>query len=94
MSAASRIFLYSGRFGKDYKRAEKRGKNIKKLQEIIEALRSNTPLPARCRPHKLNGNWAGHMECHIEPDWLLIYKITDETLFLAATGSHADLFKK
>lgn len=56
-------------------------------------LASDTPLPARCRPHKLKGNWIGYWECHIEPDWMLVYDFDNETLGLAAIGTHADLFK-
>ena len=83
----------SNRFQRDYKRAIKRGLSIEKLECIVDMLSNEMPLPTRCRPHKLTGNWLGYWECHIEPDWLLIYDFDNETVDLAATGTHADLFK-
>jgi mRNA interferase YafQ len=59
----------------------------------LSLLLADEQLPERCRPHKLIGNYLGFWECHIEPDWLLIYDVTPEFLELAAMGSHADLFK-
>lgn len=79
-------------FQRDHKRAVKRGLKMEKLGSIIDMLANEIPLPTRCRPHKLTGNWLGYWECHIEPDWLLIYDFDDEILGLAATGAHADLF--
>jgi len=55
-------------------------------------LQSGSRLPARCHPHALRGNWAGHWDCHIEPDWLLLYRITERELVLVRTGTHAELF--
>ena len=72
----------------------KRNKNMALLKSIIVMLENNEKLPTSARDHKLVSNWTGRRECHIEPDWLLIYKIPDEsTLLLERTGSHADLFK-
>ena len=88
-----REILYSNRFKQDIKRARKRQLNLSKLQNIIDLLASDHPLPIKCRPHKLSGNYAGYWECHIEPDWLLIYSLDLGTLDLAATGTHSDLFK-
>jgi mRNA interferase YafQ len=79
-------------FERDLKRIKKRGKPLHKLQEIIELLAHQHPLPARQRDHMLTGNWQGTRECHIEPDWLLIYKVVESTLTLIRTGSHSDLF--
>ena len=81
-------------FAKGIKRQQKRGKNLHKLQRIINVLLEDAPLPANARPHKLKGEWQGFWECHIEGDWLLIYSYEDEALILHATGSHQDLFKK
>jgi mRNA interferase YafQ len=64
------------------------------LRAVIEALADDSPLPERCRPHMLSGNWVGHWECHIRSDWLLIYKLTDEVmvLTLVRTATLSDLF--
>lgn len=83
----------STRFRKEYKLAVKRGKDINKLKHIIDLLTCDAALPERCRPHKLSGNYAGMWECHIEPDWLLIYEITKDELQLFRLGSHSDLFE-
>ena len=74
------------------KRAAKRGKDMQKLREVIDLLLAETPLPTRYRDHPLKGNWIGWRDLHIEPDWLLIYRIANERLELAASGTHADLF--
>jgi mRNA interferase YafQ len=82
-----------GRCRKDIKRAKKRGKNLDKLWSIVDKLRKFEPLEMRHRPHRLSGNWYGAWECHIEPDWLLIYHITDKSIILVRTGTHSDLFE-
>jgi mRNA interferase YafQ len=79
-------------FNKDIKRLQKRGKNIGKLKEVIELLIEKKPLPPKNRDHRLTGNWINHRDCHIEPDWLLIYKLLDDELRLERTGTHSDLF--
>lgn len=73
---------------------QKRGKNMKKLEETIRILSSGEILPERYLDHPLNGNYKGYRECHIEPDWLLVYKIDNNTLtlVLSITGTHSDLF--
>lgn len=83
-------------FKKDYKRCKKRGLPIARLKEVIGILAMSELLPAKNLDHALSGNWAGHRECHIQPDWLLIYRIEDDVLVLtlAHTGSHSDLFGK
>jgi len=90
-----RTIVISSRFKKDVKRTKKRGKDLDKLEEIVGLLAQDQDLPTRCRPHKLIGNYEGFWECHIEPDWLLVYGINDEenTLDLARTGTHSDLFR-
>ena len=83
---------YSGQFRRDVKRAEKRGKDMAKLREVILLLVEGDPLPARYKDHPLSGEWSHHRECHIEPDWLLIYKVDGNDLYLVRTGTHSDLF--
>jgi len=80
------------RFEKDVKLALRRGKNTDKLWTIIDQLQKNKPLAPRHRAHRLSGDWSPNFECHIEPDWLLIYYIADDALELLRTGTHADLF--
>ena len=74
----------------------KRGLNIDLLEIVIATLALGEPLPDKNKDHALTGNWIGHRECHILPDWLLIYRIEDDVLVLtlARTGSHSDLFGK
>lgn len=81
-------------FSKDYKRAMKRGLNMTRLQSAVETLARGEALPPHFHDHALSGNWANHRECHIAPDWLLIYQISEEVLILelTRTGSHSDLF--
>lgn len=83
---------YSTRFKKDFKTCVKRGYKMALLQQAIDTLRIPSPLPAKNRDHNLSGNYSGYRECHIEPDWLLIYKQTDDELRLDRTGTHADMF--
>ena len=87
---------FSGQFKRDYKLALKRGLDPKKLEEVITLLCAETPLPERYRDHApVNSrNYKDMRECHIQPDWLLIYKVVRETLILELirTGSHSDLF--
>ena len=85
--------VYQKRFEKDIRKAKKRGKNMPKLKSIILSLLKEEPLPAKNRNHKLKGEFEGYWECHIEPDWLLIYKKTSEAIILVRTGTHSDLFK-
>ncbi len=88
-----RDIVWTTQFKKDYKLALKRHLDIELLDDIIRTLSRGEPLPERNRDHALTGNWAGHRECHILPDWLLIYRIEDDVLVLtlARTGSHGDL---
>lgn len=85
---------YSAKFKKDFKLIQKQGNEIKLLQEVIELLCAEQQLPPKNKDHALSGDYAGHRECHITPDWLLIYKIEKDilTLSLTRTGSHSDLF--
>lgn len=79
-------------FRKDLKRMRKRGKDLAKLELIVECLVKDLELEARHVPHPLTGNWKPLWDLHIEPDWLLIYQLTDDEVYLARTGSHSDLF--
>ena len=81
-------------FKKDFKLAMKRSMKIELLEEVIAMLAMGETLPDKHKDHALTGNWVGHRECHILPDWLLIYRIEDEVLVLtlARTGTHSDLF--
>ncbi len=85
---------YSARFRKDYKTVKKRGYNTALLEEVLDILCEEQPLPPKYRDHALTGNFTGHRECHITPDWLLIYKIEADELLLSLTrtGTHSDLF--
>lgn len=82
----------TAQFKKDVKRLRKRGKDLEKLKTAVLLLLSEKPLPARYRDHPLTGRWAGHRDCHIEPDWLLIYRRLEGELRLERTGTHSDLF--
>ena len=83
-------------FRKSAKRAAKRGKDIRKLKKAVDLLALGAPLPAALRDHALSGLWRGHRELHLEPDWLLVYRIVENILVLELvdTGSHSDLFGK
>lgn len=83
---------YSTKFKRDFKVCAKRGYNLKRLQNIIDILRVPDSLPPKNRDHNLTGNYAGYRECHVEPDWLLIYQQTETELLLYRTGTHSDLF--
>lgn len=80
-------------FEKDIKLARKRGKDLRKIHTIIELLLKNKNLPEKYCDHKLSGNYTNRRECHIEPDWLLIYKPRANEIVLERTGTHSDLFK-
>lgn len=79
-------------FGADVKRQKRRGKDLEELLATIELLAEQGSLPPAYTPHRLSGEWSGVWECHIEPDWLLIYMVTDEEVLLIRTGTHDDLF--
>ncbi len=88
----SRIIRRTTQFKRDYKRMKRRGKRLERLREVVQQLAAGQPLEDRYRDHPLLGGYRGTRECHIEPDWLLIYEVTEEELVLIRTGSHADLF--
>lgn len=86
---------FTNQFKKDFKLIKKRGKQVEKLFEVVAKLANGEPLEHKYNDHELVGNYKGYRECHIEPDWLLIYVIRNDVLVLTLnrTGSHADLFK-
>lgn len=88
------IVKNTSQFKKDYKLAQKQGLDIKLLKDIVSKLANGETLPEKHRDHNLTGNWLGFRECHIRPDWLLIYRIDEGvlTLTLSRTGTHSDLF--
>lgn len=92
----TRDIVWTTQFKKDYKLAMKRHLNIDLLDDIIRALSLGDTLPEKNKDHALSGDWIGHRECHIQPDWLLIYRIENDILVLtlARTGTHSDLFGK
>lgn len=87
---------YTNQFKKDYKLAMRRHQNIKLLNDVITKLAMGEPLPPKNKDHALTGDWIGHRECHIQPDWLLIYRIEEDVLVLTLSrnGTHSDLFGK
>ena len=90
-----RTFSRTSQFKKDVKRAGKRGKDMAKLKAALELLIDGVSLPAQFKDHPLRGNFAGSRDCHIEPDWVLIYTLTekDSHVRFERTGTHSDLFR-
>jgi len=86
--------VYTKRFEKSISLCIKRGYDIELFKEIAVLLNEDIPLPLRCRPHKLTGEFTNHLECHIKPDWLLIYRYDAEhtQIIFEDTGTHSDLF--
>lgn len=83
----------SGPFKRDVKRVQKRDKDMSKLKDLLLLLINGEPLPEVYQDHPLRGNWKGYRDAHIEPDWLLIYRVEGDELYLARTGSHSDIFQ-
>lgn len=84
--------VWSTTFARDYKRLQKQGASLRQLEAVVETLAEQQPLAPRYRDHPLKGNWRSYRECHIQPDWLLIYRVVGDELQLVRTGSHAELF--
>ena len=85
--------IYKTKFKRDLKLVTKRGKSIEKLKTVIRQLIEEKPLEPKYNDHPLKGNYVDTRECHIEPDWLLVYMIKSDSITFVRTGSHADLFK-
>lgn len=86
--------IYTRQFDRDVKRLGKRGKNLEKLKAVVRALVAEESLDRIRREHKLVGRYRGRRECHIEADWLLIYKLETHAIIFERTGTHADLFRE
>jgi mRNA interferase YafQ len=86
--------VYTKQFEKDIKRSQRRGKNLEKLKIIARSLLAGEPLDAFHRDHRLVGDYSGRRECHLESDWLLIYKTEKSRIIFERIGTHSDLFKK
>jgi mRNA interferase YafQ len=84
--------VYLRSFEREIAKVKKRGLDMSKIKVLIEDLISEKPLAAKHKNHKLKGNFIGYWECHIEPDWLLVYKKDDKHIYFARTGTHSDLF--
>jgi len=84
----------TSQFSRDVRRMRKRGKDLGKLQDVVRLLAAGTALPAKHRDHPLIGPWAPSRDCHVEPDWILIYTVDAESLRLERTGTHSDLFNR
>ena len=86
--------VFSNKFKRDFKRSKKQHRNIAEFEKVLKLLVSGKKLPESYRDHSLTGNYADYRECHIEPDWLLVYKIDNDKieLLLFRLGSHSDLF--
>lgn len=90
-----RTFKYSARFKRDYKLCKKRGRDMRKMRKVLSILASGEIIPERYKDHPLKSNWKGYRDIHIEPDWILIYKLEGNTIvLLAATGTHSDILEK
>ena len=87
-----KTFQFRSAYKKDLKRISPRQYDLSLLAEVLNALRDGQQLPATRRDHPLKGEWKGWRECHVAPDWLLVYQATDDEVWLARTGTHADLF--
>ena len=88
-----KAIFQTSQFKKDFKRIKNGGKDLRKLQEVVSTIANSEALEERHRDHPLIGKWAGSRDCHIEPDWILIYRVDGECLFLERTGSHSALFR-
>jgi mRNA interferase YafQ len=89
------VLFFTAKFKKDYKKAKKQGRDMETLKLVLEMLQREEKLPEQFRDHELAGSYKNHRECHLAPDWLLIYRIDRGRLTLTATrlGSHSDLFE-
>lgn len=85
--------VYTSQFKKDFSKIKKQGKDLSKLESLVKILLSSGEPEIRFKDHPLSGKWKNHRDCHIESDWVLIYRITTESLILERTGSHSELFK-
>lgn len=87
-----KTITYSGQFKKDVALAQRRGKDMSKLKQVIELLARGQALPIRLKDHALKSNWKGCRDLHIEPDWILIYSMSSTSINFERTGTHSDIF--
>jgi mRNA interferase YafQ len=85
--------IYTSQFKKDFKRVSSQRKDLSKLEVVIETLLNAEKLDPKYNDHSLVGKWKNHRNCHLEPDWILIYRLTNDSLILERTGSHSELFR-
>jgi mRNA interferase YafQ len=85
--------IYTSQFKKDFKRVSGQGKDLSKLEVVIETLLIGEKLDQKYKDHSLIGKWKNHRDCHLEADWILIYRLTHDSLILERTGSHSELFR-
>jgi mRNA interferase YafQ len=85
-------FAFTNQFKKDLKLMEKRHRNMDAMNDILALLLWGDPLPERCREHNLHGNYEGLIDCHVENDWVIIYRRSEEEIVFYYTGTHSDLF--
>ncbi|WP_257264775.1 type II toxin-antitoxin system YafQ family toxin [Endozoicomonas sp. ONNA2] len=85
--------VYTNKLSKDIKRAKRQGKDLDKFKDVVRMLIEQQPMAAKHKDHALSGNYKNHRECHIEPDWLLIYKVENKRIIFSRLGSHSDLFR-
>jgi len=83
----------TSQFKRDFKKIKSRGQDLDKLQSLVKAILKGDQLESRYHDHPLSGKWTGSRDCHVEPDWVLIYRIDGDSLYLERTGSHSDLFR-
>ncbi|MDR2946900.1 MAG: type II toxin-antitoxin system YafQ family toxin [Candidatus Adiutrix sp.] len=83
---------YTGRFKKDYKLSMKRGLPMEELDAVMDMLITGNPLPEKYQDHQLGGNYKNHRECHVQPDWLLVYRLSPTMIHFVRTGTHSDIF--
>ena len=88
-----RSIFWTNQFKKDFKRAQTQGKDIEALRDVITILARGERLPEKFKDHPLHGDWSHHRDCHIKPDWVLIYRIEGNSLILERMGSHSELFR-
>ena len=89
-----KAIFQTSQFKKDFNRAKKRSKDLDKLKHIVGLIIDDQPLDERHRDHALGGNWSSSRDCHIEPDWVLTYRVDENSLYLERTGTHSDLFRE
>jgi mRNA interferase YafQ len=88
-----RVIFQTSQFKKDFRKIMSRGKDIEKLKSVVKVILAGEPMEERHHDHPLSGQWTGSRDCHIEPDWVLIYRMAGDCLYLERTGSHSDLFR-